>query len=402
MPKAFIFYQYFYPDDVISSIHFSELCNGLVDRGWEVSAFPCNRGCRDESRRYSPRDEWRNILIKRLWRPKLEQASTLGRLFNALWLIVRWSLLALHPKLKPDVLVVGTDPVLSIVVAPFWRFFKPQTKIVHWCFDLYPEAAFAEGILRKESRLAKLICKFLKHSYAACNLIVDIGPCMRQLLADYGSPAKTLTLVPWAMEEPDSALRISVQERESIFSGANLALMYSGNFGRAHSYLDLLELVRLLRSEDVQLAFSVRGNREEELYRAVGTDDFNVRFVPFAPQEKLRERLACADIHIVSLRDEWTGTVVPSKFFGALAVGRPVLFCGRSDSAIAKWIAEHEIGWVLSRGRGNEVAKELRAFAASPSARELMFQHCHRVYHEQFSRDIIIDRWATSLSNLIR
>ena len=30
--------------------------------------------------------------------------------------------------------------------------------------------------------------------------------------------------------------------------------------------------------------------------------------------------------------------MVPSKFFGALSMGRPVLFCGSPDSDIAYWI----------------------------------------------------------------
>ena len=71
--------------------------------------------------------------------------------------------------------------------------------------------------------------------------------------------------------------------------------------------------------------------------------------MPFAfKQSDLEVRLSAADIHVVTLRDEWTGTVVPSKFFGALAVGRPVLFAGSPKSAVARWIVKHRVGWVLT------------------------------------------------------
>ena len=73
-----------------------------------------------------------------------------------------------------------------------------------------------------------------------------------------------------------------------------------------------------------------------------------MRFAGFAPESELEKRLAAADIHLVSLRPEWTGVVVPSKFFGSLAAGRPVVFAGGPDSAIARWIHEFGVGWVLT------------------------------------------------------
>src|SRR5439155_12521003 len=111
-----------------------------------------------------------------------------------------------------------------------------------------------------------------------------------------------------------------------VFGDAALGLMYSGNLGRAHSYREILHLAQALQDKPIRFAFSIRGNKAEELRAAVSEKDTNVRFVPFAEEEQLESRLSTADIHIVSLREEWTGCVVPSKFFGALAAGRPVLF----------------------------------------------------------------------------
>jgi hypothetical protein len=45
----------------------------------------------------------------------------------------------------PDVLVVGTDPILSVLVALGVKKCWPQVRVVHWCFDLHPEGAIAEG-----------------------------------------------------------------------------------------------------------------------------------------------------------------------------------------------------------------------------------------------------------------
>jgi hypothetical protein len=37
--------------------------------------------------------------------------------------------------------------------------------------------------------------------------------------------------------------------------------------------------------------------------------------------DRLAARLSAADVHNISLREDWTATVIPSKFFGALAIG---------------------------------------------------------------------------------
>lgn len=76
-------------------------------------------------------------------------------------------------------------------------------------------------------------------------------------------------------------------------------------------------------------------------------EDTNIRLAGFATEAELERRLAAADIHLISLRRGWEGIVVPSKFFGALAIGRPVLFSGPEESCIARWIADEKLGCVL-------------------------------------------------------
>ncbi len=402
MPKIYVFYHYLHPDDVVSSVHFSQLCAALVERGWDVTAFPCNRGCRDDSIEYPPDGEFDDVRVERIWRPAWRQSSSIGRILNAAWMILRWSLLATQRERKPDVVIVGTDPILSVLVAIVWRFFKPRTVLANWCFDLYPEAAYADGLLKRNSFLARLLQALLKKAYRACDLVVDIGPCMRKLLLRYDSSLHMATLVPWAFAEPSYALPIPAAEREAVFGSSPFGLLYSGTFGRAHSYETILELARLLSSDDVHLAFSVRGNRENALRIAVHPEDANISLVPFAAAEaKLEDRLACADVHVVSLREEWVGTVVPSKFFGALAIGRPVLFCGDRSSSIAQWIEQYELGWVLTPENIPDVAASMRAVLKDPSAMQRWRQRCHQVYGEHFSRAVTVSHWDSLLRALL-
>ena len=224
---------------------------------------------------------------------------------------------------------------------------------------------------------------------------------MRERLRPYGSGALCDTIVPWALVETDGPAPIPQQERRELFGQAALGLLYSGNFGRAHSWAGIAELAQALDKLGGRIVFSVRGNAVQQLTQSITEKQAPVRFAGFASSERLAYRLSAADIHIVSLREHWTGTVVPSKFFGALAMGRPVLFVGSRDSAVARWIQEFGVGWVLDPLRIEQLAAELARWSASPEEKYNLFRHCHRVYETEFSRTRAVERWDERLRGLL-
>ncbi len=402
-PSVTILYHYMHPDDVAGARHFDDFGRELARHGWDVEAMPCNRGCRDEARRRPRVAAWEGVRFNRVWRPNLRQASPAGRVINAIWMIVAWSLISLRRRSSlPDVVVVGTDPVCGILAARVIRSIRRGVRIVHWCFDLYPEAAVAAGVLRPDSLSNRGIRRLLGGAYGSCDLIADLGPCMRSRLDAYRMTARRVTLTPWALEEPEQRVVPDPAIRADLFRGASLGLLYSGNVGRAHACDAFLALARRLRTQDAFVCFSVRGNCAEEWRQAVREDDTNVGFAAFASEADLVRHLGAADIHLVSLRAEWTGVVVPSKFFGCLAVGRPVIFAGPRDSSIAGWIAEHGVGWVLDADSLDSVVADIVRLARDPARLRSLQDHCHQIYRRHFRRDRVMDAWRAELTRLLR
>ena len=401
-PHAVLLYHYFQPDDVISARLFGELAEGLVERGWDVTAVPCHRGCRDESVTRPRRERWHGVDIRRVWRPKFKQASNRGRLLNAGWMIAAWGLrAATMPGRRREVMVVGTDPVLGVLAALPWGLWRRRTGIAHWCHDLYPEAPIADGMVSARSPAVRLLQGVLAQAYRRCKLMADLGPCMQRLLRGYGSPGRHVTLTPWSLVEPPAPVEPDPATRRELFGEAALGLLYSGNFGRAHSHAEFLDLARRLRGTPVRLCFAGRGNRTDELKAAVQADDTNVSFAGFAPERELEKRLGACDLHLVSLRPEWAGTVVPSKFFGALATGRGVVYAGPADSGIARWIDQFQVGWVLTPATAAAVATDLQKLAADPARLLELRRRCHAVYRDHFSRSAQLARWDAELRRLL-
>lgn len=394
-------YHFLPPDDVVSAQVFGGLCEGLAARGWDVTARPSNRSCHDPYARHPRRETWRGVTLRRVSRPAFSQSSGKGRILNSLFVTAAWSLEALRPGSGYDAVLVGTDPVLSVSALRAWKLFRPATKRAHWAFDVYPDAAVADGLLRKGSLAERLLALVAAASVRAAQLVADLGPCMRPLLpADPAACRETLP--PWALVEPPAPLPVDAAERRALFGDARLGVLYSGSFGRAHSFDEVLALARRLRGTGIRFAFSVRGNREAALRAAVTPADDNVSFAPFVPEGDLSRRLGAADLHAVSLRPEWTGTVVPSKFQGALAAGRPVLFAGSASAAPARWIAELGLGFHVTSEPASldAAAKGLLALADDPAALAALRARCHAAYAERFSRETTVAKWDAALRQL--
>jgi hypothetical protein len=315
-------------------------------------------------------------------------------------MISSWSLTVGREKPPPDVVLVGTDPIMSVFVAPRLRRKYPTVRIAHWCFDLYPEALVADGMLSRDGAAARTLTRMAQRAYRSCDCIADIGPCMRERLDRYGHQAARDTLPPWALWEPPEAPAPDEAARKRLFGTHSLGLLYSGSFGRGHSHGLFLELAEHLHDDGVGFCFSVGGNRASTLQAEIAEQP-GVRVVPLSPEKDLGQQLAAGDIHMVSIGPEWSGIVVPSKFFAALAAGRPVLFSGPRDSSIARWIGEYGVGWVLDENSLPSVAVEIRKLKSEPGRLRQLQAHCHAVYRERFSREKIVAAWDNRLRSLV-
>jgi colanic acid biosynthesis glycosyl transferase WcaI len=403
VPRLLLAYHFFHPDDVISARIFSDFAVEQQRRGWQVSVVTSNRSCFDPARVYPRFEDWNGIEIHRLFRPPWTQARPLQRLANSGWMTAAW--LTKIRGLGPfDAAVVGSDPAFCASVGPGMRRLLPGAVLVHWCFDVYPEAIAAEGGNAAVRALVPVARRLMKWSYAAYDELCDIGPRMRERLAEYG-PAAQRTAVPWALAEPPRPAVADPGARAELYPHAKLALLYSGTMGRAHDHRAFLALARACRArsgDHVAFCFSSRGNRQDELRAAVTPADTNVRFIPFADESSLEARLGAADLHLVSLQPEWAGIVVPSKFFGSLAVGRPVLYAGPGDSEIARWVAEYDVGLTLHEGGElAPIVERLHGLIDDPGALARWQANAFAVYQRAFSKKVINDGWDQALRGLV-
>jgi hypothetical protein len=100
---------------------------------------------------------------------------------------------------------------------------------------------------------------------------------------------------------------------------------------------------------------------------------------------------------MISLRDGWEGVVVPSKFFGSLAAGRPLLYCGAQESCIAELITNEGLGFVVEINTVSVIADRLEEFSRNKNKIHQMQEQAFQFYNTHFSKKLQWEKLNYSL-----
>ena len=394
--------HFLYPDDVVSARLISDFCEELVQRNWRVKILTSNRYCRKSGYIIEKTSTYKGASVVRIFRPGLDQSNNYLRLLNTFWLFLGiFGKIVTSPP--TNFYIIGSDPPFLQFMFPLIKLFRPKSKVVFWCYDLHPESITALLETPVEPLFIKTLKLLLKKCYRFADLIVDIGPYMKERLDQYSHKAQSCTMVPWALVEPSAILPIDEKARTRDYGLADLVVLYSGNMGQAHDYDLFLELARqvYIKQPGIVFAFGCRGNRLDDLKNAIlqSKNDANVRLLPFVDESELESRLASADIHMLSLKSTWAGVVVPSKFFGSLSIGRPVLYSGKRESDIGQWITEFDVGLILDEFNVKEIADRLIEFSENRPKLWYWQKQAFSTYHSHFSKKITMDKWENLLQS---
>jgi glycosyltransferase involved in cell wall biosynthesis len=399
-PRVFLAYQYGHPDEVVSARHFTQLGESLVELGHEVFFIAGNRFHSGLGERL-PRTETHNG-VTYLRTPAVGPPARHGvkRLAQAAVnsLLVSLKLLGVR---KGDAVILGTDPQLAVLAIPEIRRLR-KANIYVWAFDIFPDAVAADRPEFAQSRAFQVWRALARRGYNAADAVATLAPCMERRLRDNGITTRTVEIIPWALVEDTTNVSAATiaQRRSELFGDARLGLLYSGNLGLAHDVRPLVDLMRVCGDRfhgDVRFAFGIKPQNRRFLDEALNGDGDSVKILPLCSEAQLAERLLAADAHVVSVREGWDGIVVPSKFFAALAMGRPVLYSGTERSGLSQWTRELDIGLDTNAGM-DETLAQISRLLGEPDALSELQDRAAAVYQERFTREAQVRAWSDLIS----
>jgi glycosyltransferase involved in cell wall biosynthesis len=120
-------------------------------------------------------------------------------------------------------------------------------------------------------------------------------------------------------------------------------LVHAGNLGFYGAWETLLEGARDLEGDGVGLVFVGDGAQKARLQDSA-EGIANVRFLPFFPGSKVPSVLAAGDAHVITVKRGLEGVVVPSKLYGILVAGKPVVALATEESDVVTLGKERGFG----------------------------------------------------------
>jgi len=350
--------QFYEPDYSATAQLLSEYARKQVSEGCEVEVL-ASRFSYDAHERYPRRETLGGVSVRRCGLFAVGRRGLFLRALEALSFHSAVFFRLLFAR-RPDVVVSLTSPPMifwTVSLACRLRGFPFEI----WSMDIYPEVAFASGVLSERSLAGRVLSGMSRRAYRRARRVYALSGRMASRLAEKGvSPERIEVRENWAL---GGVRRVPPSEnsfvREHGLDGKRVVL-YSGNLGKGHSFEPLIGAAAALDSEpaarDVLFLIVGGGARLAETVERVRSLGLrNVRFLPYQPRERLAEVLSAASFHYVTLRDEFEGLIEPCKIYGILAAGGYVLFDGPPESHIAALIRDR------GRGRVARTASEIAA-----------------------------------------
>lgn len=396
--------RFFHPDESATSLMLTDLVRSLA-----VQADGPQHHLVTSNARYAGGDGATSatlpgVIVHRIPALGRNNASLALRLVNFALFYGGALLLLLRYARRGDVIVALTDPPLIGTVAALAARLK-GARLLHWVQDIFPETASRLGFTREGGALETGLVRLRNAAWRKAATNVVIGDRMGEFLVRHDvTPARIAVIPNWADDRAihpvppqDNALR-----REWGYGADDCVIGYSGNLGRAHDVATKAAAMLQLREQGLGQArflFIGGGARQQELRGQAGDWDTQLlAFRPYQPLGRLAESLSVPDVHWISLLPQLEGLIVPSKLYGALAAGRPVVFVGDPQGEVARLLAEGECGASFAPGDATGVAGYLAHLAGDPSLCAQLGRKARDFVDHQLNRGGRIRAWNDLLA----
>ena len=355
-PRLLVLNQYYWPGVEATAQLLTELCEALAE-DLDVKVVTGQLHGQEEQPHRTVRN---GVEIVRVPSTSFERSKLFARASNYATYLTSALFGGLRGR-RPDVVLCMTDPpiVANIALLVARRFRVPLVVISQ---DVFPEIAVQ--LKRLENPVVMSLLRGLVGIYLRrADRIVAIGDTMRRRLEEKGAPAERVLVIPnWIDTERLGPLDKSNYWSRSWGVDEKFVVMHSGNVGHAQDLDSLIRAGTFLRDlGDLRIFIIGTGARHAELVALSALHEVDqVQFLYYQSRAVLPQSLSAADVHVVGLAAGLAGYVVPSRLYGILAVGRPVIVAADAESETAQLVTEVGCGIVVPPGRPELLARAIR------------------------------------------
>jgi hypothetical protein len=304
----------------------------MAQTGRKVSLIGLTSGCGETDPEMS-RCDGGVLEVRRLHAKRYDKSALINRLiwslganFKLIWEVLR------DPRSRGAEVLFSGSPPFMIFFAVLVKWLR-GAKLIYHITDFYPEVIIAaRGSQSLPLTLLERLTWLLRKSV---DVFLVLGEDQRRLLLAGGIAPERIELKRYG-----SPILITGREKPAsrpIELAGRKVLLYSGNYGVAHEIDTVVEgLIQHHREGSGRFGLWLNGTGSgvETVVKSL-----TMAGIPFARSEpvaldQLPSLLAAADAHLIALRPRFSGLVMPSKVYGCLLSGRPILYVGPSSSDV--------------------------------------------------------------------
>ena len=389
--------RFFYPDVSATSQMLSDAAFYLAGKGHEIHVVTSRLSYEGDAR-LDAREEVNGVQIHRLWTTSFGRGKMIGRAIDYVSFYFSVFFFLLQILESGDQVVAKTDPPLvSIPVGAAARI--RGARHVNWLQDIFPEVAVELG-MQIPPVIVSILTWLRNRSLLQADQNIVIGELMRNRILKQGVYTDNTTVVPnWSDGTAVVPRTTKNPLREKWQLEGKFVVGYSGNLGRAHEIETLLGAIRQLSSDtSVVFLFIGGGALLDELKTRLGEPGMsNCLFQPYQSRQQLPLSLTLPDVHLVILKPELEGLIVPSKIYGVMSAGKPMLYIGDKEGEVASLVLEHGIGEVVAEGDSEALVSQILKMKETPETLAVMGDASRRLFDQHYSREMSLAKLEAAL-----
>jgi colanic acid biosynthesis glycosyl transferase WcaI len=271
-----------------------------------------------------------------------------------------------------DAVVAMTDPPFQGIVGAIVAMLK-RKPYVYNLRDMYPDMAVGGSIV-EPGRITRIWEKLHRWALRRATRVIVLGEDMRaRIIAKGIEPSRVLIvrdgteILPQNTALPTPDLEVVRAIRGSF----SFVLVHAGNLGFYGAWNTLVTAARLLAGDGVGLVFVGDGAQRSQV-EAAAAGSGNIRFLEFFPASKIPSVLAAADAHVITVKRGLEGVVVPSKMYGILAAGKPIVAVAPKETDAVSLGIQRGFAVAADPERPGEVVNAVRTLASNPNQLKAM------------------------------
>jgi colanic acid biosynthesis glycosyl transferase WcaI len=391
-PRLLVLNQYYWPGVEATARMLTQLCEALATE-YDITVISGTTSGAEKP----GRTQRAGVEIVRVPSTAFERSRRSLRALNYISYLL-FAAIAGSRKSKPAVVLCMTDPpFIAIAAYVVARRFRVPLVVVSQ--DVFPESAVGLGLL-KNRVLEAFLQQVTSFPLKRASNVVAIGETMQRRLMAKGVRPERIAVIPnWA-----DSRRLHPEPRDNAWARKHgltdrFVVMHSGNIGYAQNLDALVHAAWHLRELE-QVAFVIIGggsrlNHLTDLSRTIGAT--SVGFLPYQPEDMLPMSLSSADIHVVGLAPGLSGYVVPSRLYGIMAVGRPVIVAAEEDGETAQLVKRVDCGVVIPPGNARILADTIKDAHDGKFDLAAMGERARVYAVSEANREVAASRYASLL-----